>query len=306
MKFNYATIIILSLILFVSCKKESSTSNENSTIKDSTNLAKEIKTDGFETSNENTKGSLEYFITNLNNLKNSTVEKLNTNPSDVNNIYSQYRIAREKEISKTNDLESKTLEEYVNFYNVEKNNYVFPDSIKVKIKLLHQADLEFWEIGEGYTEIRSKPSHYYNLFKGKVTEDYDVFLKNESIEEQVLYSADAGLTIPFKAIGKRILTWEKFIKKYPKSKLINEATELYNSYVTDYLFGLDNTPTMENGVLYDENKLELENFIKNNPNSKTSALISSFLNDIKNGENQDELRKIVFKKLNINLDESEN
>jgi hypothetical protein len=169
------------------------------------------------------------------------------------------------------------------------------------VDLFKNTELEFWEIGEGFVEIRYKPYHYYNIFKGKVTDDYEYFLKNEAKENTVLYSADAGILISPKEVGNRVLTWEKFIEQYPKSPLLEQATTLYQEYCYDYLMGMENTRTIDysEGRLESENKSEFKRFMSKNPNSRTTKIIKAFLTQVEANSDYEELDKWVKKELNI-------
>ncbi|MBL7878662.1 MAG: hypothetical protein JNN23_02185, partial [Chryseobacterium gambrini] len=102
---------------------------------------------------------------------------------------------REKYTACLSESLSKILEEYVNYYDSESNSYKFPENIKKLIAELKKADLEFTEVGEGYTEIYSVPDHYFSVFKDKVTPDYNTYIEQLAKESEGLYSADAGLVI---------------------------------------------------------------------------------------------------------------
>ena len=66
------------------------------------------------------------------------------------------------------------------------------------------------------------------------------------------------------------------MNKYPKSNLIKAVKQDYKIYLSDYLLGMDNTPTFERdmdkgtGKLNDENRAEFNRIIKKYPNSNTA------------------------------------
>lgn len=134
---------------------------------------------------------------------------------------------------------------------------------------MKKGSLEFREAGEGYTEIWSAPDHYYSIFGNKVTPDYNIYIDQLSKEDEKLYVADAGLVISWKELGERTVFWENFIRKYPDSFLVSRAKEMYNNYLYDYLFGMENTPTYEysDRTIYPENREEFRRIIKKYPNS---------------------------------------
>ncbi|MEK8179503.1 hypothetical protein WMW71_04040 [Flavobacterium buctense] len=246
---------------------------------------------------------VDYAIWSMGNLEEYFLNKLSkaTSKTQGNEIYEEYLENMGNRIENFNELEADFLAIYTNYYEHEKDQYIFPDSLQQNVDLFKNTELEFWEIGEGFVEIRYKPYHYYNIFKGKVTDDYEYFLKNEAKENTVLYSADAGILISPKDIGERVLTWEKFIIQYPKSPLLDQATKLYQEYCYDYLMGMENTRTVDysEGSLESENKKEYKRFISKNPNSRTTKIIKAFLTQVEANPDYEELDKWVKKELNI-------
>lgn len=210
---------------------------------------------------------------------------------EANALYKKYAEENDGQIQEIQEKEQDLL---ANFYNYYGNTTATPDSIKKKENLLNSAGLELWEIGEGYVEIRTQHDFYYNLFKNYVTPDYREFLHINSEEEKDLYSADAGIGISWEELGNRVLSWENFLKKYPGSDLTEDAMNYYKGYQMDYLFGMDNTPTMEYSTaeLYPENITEFKRFIAQNPDSFTSKLAKIML---ANTKNRDTLREAINK-----------
>lgn len=220
---------------------------------------------------------------------------------EANELYEQYFEEMERGVEYLNELEADLLANYAHYYEHEKDQYVFPDSLQQHIDLFKNTDLEFWEVGEGNTEIRYKPYHYYSLFKGKVSEDYETFLKIEAKENTVLYRADAGLLISFEDLGTRVLNWENFRNEYTKSPLYDRATTKYQEYGYTYLMGLENTSTFdyETGSLDEESKKEFKRFINKNPNSNFAQIIKRLLVKVKENASYDDLEEFVHKELNI-------
>lgn len=129
----------------------------------------------------------------------SDVEKnLSSSSSENDKLYLNYYNKREKYIlclSSENEGVLKILDEFVNYYDEKSQSYKLPAAAKELESKLNKVDLEFWEIGEGYTEIRSVPNHYSVLFGGKVSEDVQTYISQAAKEEESLYSADAGIAI---------------------------------------------------------------------------------------------------------------
>ena len=228
------------------------------------------------------KQTTEMLVEKIIKKRKQVVDQLKTlKPSEANGLYEIYKKENDSLIFEIEDLELNTLIAYVSFYSEDGQNLVLPDSVKLKEKLLNKADLQFWEIGEGMTAIKAKHDFYLNIFKNYVTPDYRDFISINSEEDKYLYAADAGLSISLQDLGKRVLSWENFIVKHHGSKLMPQAKETYEYYQWDYLFGLDNTPTMERTTaeIYPENRTEFKQFIKENPNSYTSHLAQIVLNN---------------------------
>lgn len=265
--------VCMLYIAVVSCKKETTASD----IKPVNDSISKIKTQEdqykpVDTACSSTHKTEDYIKSLQWYQKDIEKQVAQNSPEQNNQLYVDYTKIRSKYIECLSGNLGKILDEYINYYDPERNGYKFPENIKKVIADLKTADLKFVEVGEGYTEIWSVPKHYYSLFKNKVTPDYNTYLEQLSNESESLYSADAGITISWKELGDRVIFWEDFIKKYPNSSLVNKAKETYDDYLYDYLFGMDNTPTFEysTGVLYDENKEEFKRIIKKYPKSNVT------------------------------------
>ncbi|MEZ2443436.1 hypothetical protein AB6805_17050 [Chitinophaga sp. RCC_12] len=189
------------------------------------------------------------------------------------------------------------LNEYVNYYDEKKGMIMLPAQVQQRIHLLATAGIEPWEIGEGYTDLRAVPAFYTSLFKASLPADYNAFLQLKADEDTVLYSADAGLLIPFSMIGKRVLNWEKFLDAYPNSTFVETAREQYNGYCEDYLFGTDNTPSFENisnlRSLIPENKEEYLSFVQQHGDTRTAGIVQLFLDKVTTVKTYELLRQQV-------------
>jgi len=199
----------------------------------------------------------------------------------ANALYESYYNENEKKLIVLDSLEHNVLENYYRYYQAYDGSTVAPpDSIQKKEARLAKAGLHFWELGEGYVEITTVYNFYLELFNGYVTADYQRYLEITAEDNKELYSADAGIIIPFKAVGNRMLAWENYIAAYPKSNLLARAKEFYKMYQADYLVGQDNTPTIDDqsAELYPENRAELNSFLAAHPDSPTTRLIKIVLN----------------------------
>lgn len=302
LKPNRIVVSFFLFILIVSCKNETGKKDFKS-VKNDTIYSEATEDTTTSGTKETLLQKVDYAIWSMGNLEEYFIDKLSkaTSKTQGNEIYEEYLENMGNRVENFNELEADFLSVYTNYYEHEKDQYVFPDSLQQHIDLFKNTELEFWEVGEGFVEIRYKPYLYYNFFKGKVTEDYEYFIENEAKENTVLYSADAGILISPKELGDRVLTWEKFIIQYPKSPLLDHATKLYQEYCYEYLMGMENTRTVDysEGSLESENKKEFIRFMKENPNTRTTKIIKAFLTRVNDNPDYEELDKWVKKELNI-------
>ncbi len=241
-------------------------------------------------------------VSRLNALKEKALNDLQKATKDQGTkIYQAYNINTAFRVDYLNQLQADFLPNYYSYYDNKKKAFVFPDRINGQMRIIKDGGLAYREIGEGYAEIRLQPDHYYTIFKGKVTPDYDYYLKTTAAEESVLAFADAAILISFKEVGDRVLAWEKFITEFPKSDLLAKATENYQRYAKIYLFGLDNTSTFEysNKTMYEENRVEFKRFIAQNPNSGFTRIVKLFLSKFDSNTSVNDLHKIINKELGI-------
>ena len=129
---------------------------------------------------------------------------------------------------------------------------------------------------------------YYNIFKNYVSDDYRDFIKlcSEDIDYIDYFSS---LEEHPEIIADKVINWEKFLEKYPDSKLRKKANDICYSYRDDYILALTSLPTTEalkNGKINEDVK-ELNRFIKKYPNSPTTEIIKYYLENYKNEDIND-------------------
>ena len=204
----------------------------------------------------------------------------NASKTEADGIYDAYLTANEILVGKITEAESQLLDKF----------YEEDDKTQIRIKklgaLLEQYHLDYDEIGEGIVEIKTKNDYYHNIFENYVSDDYKEYIAIKSEEDKVSYSADASLLISFEKIGERVMVWEKLLAKYPTSKLRNKIREQYQSYQSDYLFGMDNTSTIEyqsseKAFINAANIDEFNKFMSKYPLSPTNKLIKMLLTNFK-------------------------
>jgi len=266
-----AILMTVVFMLLLSCKKDSDAIEVAPPIPEETAPVVVTKT-------ANTTNSL---IAEFNAKKKQAKSQLGSlSAEQANALYESYKKKNDSIMRMLEHTERNIVDHFYDYYSDEQGNVKSPpDSIAKKEALLKSAGIEFWEIGEGMVEIRTVPDFYLAIFKGRVTKDYEEFISLMAKDDKELYSADAGLAITFKDLGKRVLNWEKFIAKNPYSALTPAAIDIYQDYQHSYLIGMDNTPTIEfsTNSVNPENVIEFKEFIAANPSSPTTALVKVVL-----------------------------
>ncbi|MFD2908482.1 hypothetical protein ACFSX9_07010 [Flavobacterium ardleyense] len=217
------------------------------------------------------------------------LEKISSAESNV--LYEEYLNENSELEARITDLEQPILDKYHSQEEVDKSN------LENLLTKLLENELELKEDEDGNYTIKTVFNFYYNLFHKYVTDDYKDYLYLKSEENKEIYEGDASLNLTFTELGDRIIDWEKFIKKYPESKLSSQVKDQIARYQIDYLLGLDNTPTTEKSedpekrFIYQENIEEFNRFIKIYPNSPTVKLILLYQANFKNSDAIDLIRK---------------
>ena len=226
--------------------------------------------------------------------KEEVINKLKTSSKEeANEIYEKYSVDNDKILEKINEIDVEMLDNA--FY---KDGNIEKDKLNKQNKFLDSYGLEVIQIEDGFMLIE-KNKFYYNLFKNFVTDDYKEFLKLRSEDIDYLEysnSFDKYLEI----IADKIVAWEKFLEKYPDSKLKRKAQNMSYTYRAGYIFRLTSSETREslmNGKANDAVK-EFNRFIKKYPNSPTSDIIKYYLENYK----EEDIDTLISKKLNKNYE----
>ena len=234
--------------------------------------------------------------------KEEVINKLKTlSKEEANEIFEEYSKSNEELLEKINKIDAEMLN--IGFYK-DKNTAFYKDENIEKEKLdkqnkfLDSYGLEVIQIEDGFT-LTVKKKFYYNLFKNFVTNDYREFLKLYS--EDINYIEYSNFFDKYvEIIADRIVAWEKFLEKYPDSKLKGKAQNIYYTYRAGYIIRLTSSETKEslmNGKANEAVK-EFNRFIKKYPNSPTSDIIKYYLENYK----EENINTLISKKLNKNYE----
>ncbi len=208
-------------------------------------------------------------------------EKLKTlTPQQANDYFEDFRKQIDTLLHKINEQESHYLTNYYEYRHDEDGNSITPpDSILKKEGRIKDADLLITDLGEGMFEIGLTNSFYKILFSNKITPDYRAYLALKEAEGDDAIVQDAFLVISQKELADLVLKHEDFISKYPNSDRLKEVRTRYKELQNIYLFGVDNSPVIDDskGLLYAKAKKEFQRFVKAHPKSPTSKLVKVIL-----------------------------
>ena len=226
--------------------------------------------------------------------KEEVINKLKTlSKEEANEIYEEYSVDNDKILEKINEIDVEMLDNA--FY---KDENIEKDKLDKQNKFLDSYGLEVIQIEDGFM-LTEKKKFYYNLFKNFVTNDYREFLKLYS--EDINYIEYSNFFDKYvEIIADRIVAWEKFLEKYPDSKLKGKAQNIYYTYRAGYIIRLTSSETKEslmNGKANEAVK-EFNRFIRKYPNSPTSDIIKYYLENYK----EENINTLISKKLNKNYE----
>jgi len=133
---------------------------------------------------------------------------------------------------------------------------------------------------EGNYYLDILPDYLYENFQTRVSDAAKSYLLIRKEELKKGFSEDAGMLISFDELYQRVKRWEKFLNHYPANVYVGQANDYYTDYLETLLTGMDNSRVfdMDSNILLPEVKTIYEKAIQEDPDSKTSQLISSYYN----------------------------
>ena len=226
------------------------------------------------------------LLEEFNKNKEEVINKLKTlNKEEADKFYEDYLESNNEILEKMNENDYIMLDNafYIGEGDIDK------EKLNKQNKFLDNYGLEVVEIEEGFM-LTEKKDFYYNIFKNYVSDDYKDFLKLRSEDIEYIDYLSSINEHP-EIVADKVINWEKFLEKYPDSKLRKKANDICYSYRGDYIFALisfTTTEALKNGKINEDVK-ELNRFIKKYPNSQTTELIKYYLENYKNDDINDML-----------------
>ena len=226
------------------------------------------------------------LLKEFNKNKEEVINKLKTlNKEEANKFYEDYLESNNEILEKMNENDYIMLDNafYIGEGDIDK------EKLNKQNKFLDNYGLEIVKIEEGFM-LTEKKDFYYNIFKNYVSDDYRDFIKlcSEDIDYIDYFSS---LEEHPEIIADKVINWEKFLEKYPDSKLRKKANDICYSYRDDYILALTSSQTTEvlkNGKINEDVK-ELNRFKNKYPNSPTTEIIKYYLENYKNDDINDML-----------------
>ena len=224
------------------------------------------------------------LLKEFNKNKEEVINKLKTlNKEEANKFYEDYLESNNEILEKMNENDYIMLDNafYIGESDIDK------EKLNKQNKYLDNYGLEVVEIEEGFM-LTEKKDFYYNIFKNYVSDDYSDFIKlcSEDIDYIDYFSS---LEEHPEIIADKVVNWEKFLEKYPDSKLRKKANDICYSYRDDYVLALTSSQTTEalkNGKINEDVK-ELNRFKNKYLNSPTTKIIKFYLENYKNEDIND-------------------
>ena len=226
------------------------------------------------------------LLKEFNKNKEEVINKLKTlNKEEANKFYEDYLESNNEILEKMNENDYIMLNNafYIGEGDIDK------EKLNKQNKYLDNYGLEVVEIEEGFM-LTEKKDFYYNIFKNYVSDDYRDFIKLRS-EDIDYIDYFSSLEEHPEIIADKVINWEKFLEKYPDSKLKKKANDICYSYRGDYIIALTSLSTTEalkNGKINEDVK-ELNRFKNKYPNSPTTEIIKYYLENYKNDDINDML-----------------
>jgi len=134
---------------------------------------------------------------------------------------------------------------------------------------------------EGAIYLYFDPKYIVSSFKDVLPNNVTEYYAIEAEDVKEGFAKDAGLTIPWDAIRKRIVRYEAYLNKISKVNCLYLTTLTKGKislYANTYVLGLDNS-SIENNII--EAKSSYEKFLSENKASKYYGMIEKYYVDLK-------------------------
>lgn len=269
------SLLLLSLAFAAGCKKE------ETTIVDATNDYTSA-TENTAQSKEKEGAGIDAFAQQFAIRRKEVVHQVkNLSADEANKLYETYLAENEKLLLADDEKQLEFIgEHYDAIYNKTQKDKI----VNQKIKVLHQAGLEFYYLGEGLIEIRTQPDFYKDIFQDKVSEDYRAYIALIAQNDKVLW-LDGDVIVPWEKIGDNVLAWEKLFNLYPNSAIKEKIKKEYDWFRWLYIVGTENAEVKQYNqtTFLPKAKKAFEKMIAEHPESRVAKIARIALTNTQNG-----------------------
>ena len=199
-----------------------------------------------------------------------------TSPEERCRIFDDFSAQVQKELNKINERESHYIEHYYDYRIDDEGNEKEPhDSIKKKDLFYKKAGIDIIDLGEGLVEL-TLPTKIYTQYVKQLPKYYQDYWYLRKDAENI--APDASLIISWRELGNLLARYEAYVKRYPTQKeLFCRLQDDYKFLQSAFLFGVDNTSTVDFDSVDKKVKEEWKRFIKTYPDSPTTPFIKEML-----------------------------
>lgn len=183
----------------------------------------------------------------------------------------------------SNNIQQKLSKEFLNKQSI---NIVTDTTNISNIKDLDLKNFLYKILKSGYkiviTEKRYYPAKNYSYLKqynNYLSDDIKEYINIKSNYSTQIAISNASLTVSWDNIFKQMMTCENFLNKYPSSQKSKNIDQLYLSYATYYLYGLNETPIFNytnNHIVYSV-KESYNNTANSNINSPFVKMMKTYV-----------------------------
>ncbi len=143
-------------------------------------------------------------------------------------------------------------------------------------KTLRRNGLELFKFGRLYY-VDQQNGYLYRQFYPYLSRAVQDFLAIRRTELKSGFSNRDSLLISFAQLGIRIITWERYLERYPDSVIRDAAHYYYRIYLSTFVTGLKNSPVFDDyGIMPRVLRRVYDNFIRSNPDTEAARIVGAF------------------------------
>lgn len=134
-------------------------------------------------------------------------------------------------------------------------------------------------MSEGMYFLDPSPKFLLGNFKTAISDELYDYLSYRSEEVERHTYSDAAIVITWDELADRMVSWEKFMDKYPNSIRLDEVKSMYEMYRFSFFIGASNTPAYDypNEILDPKLLDAYENYVTRFPDSSLTPALENLL-----------------------------